>query len=268
MMRYRLLAWLLLLLSSPAWADCPRIVSQSPYITHTLEWLGLESCIVGVSRYDTLDRPRTGGVMDPDPAAIAALKPELLLTSDWTAAEVWRLATPPGAKALRLHGFQSMAQVEENLLRIGEAAGLPDAKQRAAAFARAWREGAAAAEGHGTRALLLSACNGSPYSFGRGSWLGDLFSAAGFQVVGGEKEIIHFSGDGELRELRAAVGKYRPAVIFVFERRETPSCNVALSQMGVRLVLLDGAQFLHPAPVLLQGLEQLAAKRRQWEVKR
>lgn len=266
-MAYRLLGALLLMLSLPAWAACPRIVSQSPYITHTLEWLGLESCIVGVSRYDMLPLPHTGGVMDPDVEAIAALKPELLLTSDWTPEEAWRQATPPGAKALRLHGFQNMAQVEENLRLIGEAAGLPDAAQRADSFAHAWREQAAAIGAHGIPALLLSACGGSPYSFGRGSWLGDLFTAAGFRVVGGDKQIIHFPADGDLSELRAAVKKYRPSVIFVFEHRETPSCNAALSQMGVKLVFLDGGLFLHPAPVLLKGLDELAAKRKQWEVK-
>lgn len=56
-------------------ADCPRIVSQSPYITRVLIWLGLERCIVGVSRYDALDRPKTGGVIDPDADAIALLEP-------------------------------------------------------------------------------------------------------------------------------------------------------------------------------------------------
>lgn len=266
-MKFRLLGVLLLLVSPLAWGGCPRIVSQSPYITHTLEWLGLQSCIVGVSRYDTLPLPHTGGVMDPDPAAIAALKPELLLTSDWTPEDVLRQATPPGAKALRLHGFQTMAQVEENLRLIGAAAGLPDAAQRAEVFAHDWRERAAAVGGHGIRALLLSACGGSPYSFGRGSWLGDLFSAAGFEVVGGDKQIIHFSADGDLGELRAAVKQYRPGVIFVFEHKARPACNAALGRMGVKLALLDGDLFLHPAPVLLQGLDALAARRKEWEAK-
>ena len=266
-MKFRLLGIVLMLASSLAWAGCPRIVSQSPYITHTLEWLGLQSCIVGVSRYDTLPLPHTGGVMDPDPEAIAALKPELLLTSDWTPEDVLRQATPPGAKALRLHGFQTMAQVEENLRLIGAAAGLPDAAQRAEAFAHDWRERAAAVDGHGIRALLLSACGGSPYSFGRGSWLGDLFSAAGFKVVGGDKQIIHFSADGDLGELRAAVKQYRPGVIFVFEHKARPACNAALGRMGVKLALLDGDLFLHPAPVLLQGLDALAARRKEWEAK-
>ncbi len=48
----RLLGGLLLaVVALPAAAACPRIVSQSPYITRALDWLGLERCIVGVSRY-------------------------------------------------------------------------------------------------------------------------------------------------------------------------------------------------------------------------
>src|SRR3989338_1198240 len=126
---YRLLTivlvWLLSSVTPAAAENCPRIISQSPYITHSLEWLGLKDCIVGVSRYDTLDRPRTGGVTDPDKAAIAALKPDLMLTSDWTSEKTWTDATPPCARAIRLYGFRSMREVEDNLHTIAEAAGRP-----------------------------------------------------------------------------------------------------------------------------------------------
>lgn len=68
-----------------ALADCPRIISQSPYITHQLDYLGLKNCIVGTSRYDNLkDIPNTGGIIDPDAQAIAQLKPDLWITSVWT----------------------------------------------------------------------------------------------------------------------------------------------------------------------------------------
>ncbi|MFO8023833.1 MAG: hypothetical protein R6U90_01690, partial [Thiohalophilus sp.] len=85
LLRYSLLASLLFL-SIPAntTTDCPRIISQSPYITHTLDWLGLKDCIVGASRYDQLEVPETGGVMDPDGEIIASLEPAILFTSDWT----------------------------------------------------------------------------------------------------------------------------------------------------------------------------------------
>ncbi|MBD3610048.1 MAG: ABC transporter substrate-binding protein, partial [Gammaproteobacteria bacterium] len=68
--------------------ECPRIISQSPYITHTLEWMGLKSCIIGTSRYDKLGLPTTGGVLDPDAEAIDSLMPDVIFTSDWTKPDV------------------------------------------------------------------------------------------------------------------------------------------------------------------------------------
>ncbi|MCL2162776.1 MAG: hypothetical protein FWH56_13115, partial [Betaproteobacteria bacterium] len=69
--------------SSPNGAQppCPRIVSQSPYLTLALKWLERGDCIVGVSRYDREypALPRTGGVLDPDQAAIAAVRPDLIV---------------------------------------------------------------------------------------------------------------------------------------------------------------------------------------------
>ena len=46
--------------------ECPRIISQSPYISEMLDYLGMGHCIVGVSRYSKRDLPRTGGILDPD----------------------------------------------------------------------------------------------------------------------------------------------------------------------------------------------------------
>ena len=112
LLRYNLLASLLLLsMPANASADCPRIISQSPYISHTLKWLGLEQCIVGASRYDQLEVPDTGGVMDPDNEIIASLEPDILFTSDWTDPQELAALTPEDARAYRLLGFHIMAQI-------------------------------------------------------------------------------------------------------------------------------------------------------------
>ncbi|GAB6043404.1 ABC transporter substrate-binding protein [Endothiovibrio diazotrophicus] len=242
-------------------ADCPAIVSQSPYLTHTLAWLGLSDCIVGTSRYDTLDRPRTGGVLDPDGEALALLEPALWFTSDWTPEERVQALTPPGTHAYRLDGFHSMAQVEENLRTIAAAAGLSDPAGRAAAFRGAWRAKAAAVAAGGKRALLLSACTGRPYSFGRDTWLYDLFTSAGFSVVE-TAERLHWSEPGE--GLERLIGELNPQVIFLFERPGAKQCALPPIQGATRIVPLDGERFLHPAPILLQGLDQLIAKRAEW----
>lgn len=262
------LAWLLSSVTPSVADDCPRIISQSPYITHSLEWLGLKDCIVGVGRYDTLDRPRTGGVTDPDKAAIASLKPDLMFTSDWTSEKVWTESAPPGARAIRLHGFRSMREVEDNLRTIADAANRPDAAARAKAFAGQWRKTAKAVNGNNRRVLLLSACRGSPYTFGTDTWLHDLFTEAGFVDVETHSRLRHLKVDNPVAAVDDLVGKLKPEIVFVFERTNADQCAAILPRAGVKIVALDGEKFLHPAPTLLDGLDEIIARRALWSAKK
>ena len=245
--------------------DCPRIVSQSPYITKTLQWLGLESCIVGVSRYDSLDRPHTGGVLDPDGEVIATLEPELLFTSDWTSAEKLATATPEGTRSFRLHGFGSMAEIEDNLRIIGNAAGIGDTPQRVEKFHAAWQQGAARIHGGGKRVLLLSSCSGMPYSFGKERWLADLFSHAGFVVVETEPKIRHIRPGETVATINALVNELHPELLFIFEQTRNKQCAFIAPKTPLTIINLDGEKFLHPAPVLLEGLAELQTRHSQWE---
>ena len=97
----------------PACPDGSRIVSQSPYLTLVVQWLGRGGCLVGVSRYDKLDLPHTGGVLDPDGAAIAKLHPTVLLAPDWVTVATLAKVTPAGAQAVRLGGFGSVADMDQ-----------------------------------------------------------------------------------------------------------------------------------------------------------
>lgn len=238
--------------------DCPRIISQSPYITHNLQWLGLEECIVGVSRFDQIDRPHTGGVLDPDAAAIAALKPELLLFSDWTSEDKVAALTPPGTRALRLKGFGAMTEVEENLRLIGRETGISDIDARVDAFARDWRAQAAQVNGNGRRVLLLSSCSGMPYSFGQQRWLSDLFHEAGFVNVETVEKIRHVHPGEAIADLNALINTLKPELLFIFERTQSPQCAFIRPSTALRIIQLDGEQFLQPAPVILDGLNALA----------
>lgn len=244
--------------------SCPRIVSQSPYLTKSLQWLGLEECIVGVSRYDTLERPETGGVMDPDAEAIALLAPDLIFTSNWTSPEVLAQATPPAARSYRLDGFASMAQVEENLRTMGAAAAIADIEQRVDNFHRQWQSAAHAIHGDGRRVLLISSCSGNPYSFGQQRWLADLFTAAGFVVVETEPKIRHLLPGAEVATLNALIDRLQPQLLFIFERTLQPQCSFIKPQIPIRIITLDGEKYLHPAPVVLDGLAELASKRKEW----
>jgi iron complex transport system substrate-binding protein len=251
-----LAAALLLALAALPAAACPRIVSQSPYVTYALEWMGLSDCIVGVSRYDSRDLPRTGGVMDPDADMLALLDPELVITSDWGKAETWQAAMPRGARLLRVDGFDSMAGVESMLREIGKAAGVADIDARVERYAADWRAAAVRVDGGGRRVLLVSACTGTPYSFGRRTTLFDLFTKAGFAIAETDEKIHPLPPD----ELGRWVDQLKPDIVFAFSSRWDATCNAALARPGIRVVPLDGELFYHPGPRLIEGLAQLKSQ--------
>jgi iron complex transport system substrate-binding protein len=245
--------------------DCPRIISQSPYITKSIQWLGLERCLVGVSRYDRLELPHTGGVMDPDGEAIDALMPELIFTSNWTRPEVLDAATPEGARAFRLDGFESMRQIEENLRLIGKEAGMDDTDERVEAFHQQWQAAAREVNGNGKKVLLLSACSGTPYSFGQKRWLSDLFTHAGFVNVETADKIRHIKPSEEVATINALINELQPQLLFIFERKQNKQCAFIRPKTPLTIINLDGEKFLHPAPVLLDGLAELAQHQHRWK---
>ena len=260
LLRHGLVLLALTTLAGAALADCPRIVSQSPYITRALQWFGLGKCIVGVSRYDTLDRPRTGGVMDPDVDAIFVLDPQLMITSDWTKPEVWQAATPPGAKAVRVGGFRSMADVEAMLRDIGHAAGVADTDARVKRFHRDWRAAAKRANGHGRRVLIIAACGGVPYSYGHDTVLYDLFTRAGYHVVETADTLRHLRPGEQYQTIPQLVGALHPQALIALVNQRSPSCNAELAQAGVPVVAIDDDKFVHPGPDLVEALDELWEK--------
>jgi iron complex transport system substrate-binding protein len=257
MLRFLLAFAACVALSTPAHAGCPRIVSQSPYITRALEWMGLGECIVGVSRYDERKLPQTGGVIDPEADAIAVLDPQLMIAADWTDAAQWQAMAPAGAVALRVDGFHGMADAERMLRQIGHAAGVADIDARVERYAAAWRTAAARVHGNGRRALVMTACSGAPYSFGRGTTLYELFAAAGFAVVADHDGIRNFPLDGAAAELPHWLDNLRPEIIFALKNSRDEACNAALARPATRIVPLDAEHFNHPGPDLLDGLKQL-----------
>jgi len=258
-----LLTGLCVLLPVSALADCPRIVSQSPYLTEALEWLGRGDCIVGVSRYDRRDLPRTGGVLDPDAAAIAALKPDLIVSSDWADDEKMRAVTPPGVKLVRLGGFGSIEDTEAMLLALAGASDVADGETRVIAFREEMQRRAAQVHGNGKRALVLSACGGgAPYSFGRNHFVGEVFGLAGFDVVDAAAGVRHLRPGEEITGIAAAVEHFKPEVVFALTDESAKQCNAEISALPVRVIALERDHFFHPGPGILQGLDELAEKMR------
>ncbi|MDH5409022.1 MAG: ABC transporter substrate-binding protein [Gammaproteobacteria bacterium] len=259
-MRHYILGVLLLLAQHVQAAECPRIISQSPYITHSLQWLGLEKCIVGVSRYDTLNRPHTGGILDPDTKAIDDLMADVIFTANWITDKDMAKATPKGMKYYRLDGFNSMAEIENNLHTIGKVVKIKNIKQKVASFKKEVSKQTKAINGKNKKALLLSSCSGNPYSFGKQTWLYDLFTQMNFKMVESHNKIRHLKPGNEIEEITTLLNTFEPDILFIFERKLNSRCNLILPKVPVKIVPLDGKVFLHPAPTLLKGLAELERK--------
>jgi iron complex transport system substrate-binding protein len=247
---------LLLLLFAGAARAGERIISQSPYITETLRYLGLDRQIAGVSRYDELDLPKTGGVLDPDPAAIAALHPGYLFLSDWIHPDLCKRVTPPGAKCVVLHGFRSMDEIAGNIRAICDVLGIEGGERKAGAFERQWRDAAAKVNGGGQRALILSSCEGSPFSFGVNTYLHELFTAAGFRVVEDYAGIRHVAPTELVGTVWELIGEKKPEIVFVLQK-DGYECPLRIPDGNYRIVRLSGAHFLSPSPGILDGLADL-----------
>lgn len=244
-------------------ADCPRIVSQSPYLTMALEWLGRAECIVGVSRHDSFRPalPRTGGILDPDAAAIAALKPDVVVTSDRADAATLAAAVPAGVRVVRLGGFGSMADTEAMLEDLALVSQSPEGG-KVTRYRRGWFVLAKNSGARGERVLLLTACGDTPYSYGRRHVLGDLFFSAGFNVLEDDVAVRPLRAGEAFADLPALVAHHRPDIVFTFDRSTDDTCRAVLDPAGQRIIHLDGKNFLNPGPRLLDGLKELAAAMR------
>ena len=263
--------FLLLLLSTTTYAvanekqaECPRIISQSPYISEMLSYLGMEHCIVGVSRYSKRDLPRTGGILDPDKEAIDALMPDLIITSNWSKEETLKAATPKGAKAIRLKSFNKMNQLEENMLTIIKETHWQQATPKVDVFKKAWRSKVKQVQGNNKKVLLLSSCSGKAYSFGPNSRLYDLFTQAGFNVVETKEKIRHVREGEEIKHITALLDRYQPELLFIFERKLKKQCQIMMPKVPVSILSFDGEKFLHPTTKILEGLDLLISKKHRW----
>ena len=244
--------------------SCPRIISQSPYISEMLDYLGMGHCIVGVSRYSKRDLPRTGGILDPDADAIDSLMPDLIITSDWSKEEIMKSVTPKGAKSIRLKSFNKMAQLEENMNTIIEATNWKGAIPKVNEFKKTWRKKVKQVKGNNKKVLLLSSCSGNAYSFGPNSRLHDLFTQAGFKVVETKGKIRHVRPGKEIEHITGLLDRYQPDLLFIFEQRLKKQCQLMMPKVPVSILSFDGKKFLHPTTTILDGLDLLISKKHRW----
>ena len=245
--------------------ECPRIISQSPYISEMLTYLGMEECIVGVSRYSKRDLPRTGGIKDPDIEAIDALIPDVFITSNRTKEKTLKEVIPKGTKIIKLQSLNKMTQLEENMKSVIKITNWKGASEKITSFSKAWRQKVTQVKGNNKKVLLLSSCSGNAYSFGPNSRLYDLFTLAGFKVVETKEKIRHVRAGKEIEHITGLLDKYQPDLLFIFEQRLKKQCQMMKPKVPVSILSFDGEKFLLPTTKILQGLDLLISKNHRWQ---
>jgi iron complex transport system substrate-binding protein len=158
-----------------------------------------------------------------------------------------------------------MEQVENSLYAIGNALKIESFQTKVQKFSKEWREAAHSINAKKKKVLLLSACSKEPYSYGRKTYLGDLFREAGFDIVDKSKEVKAFKIDKNKNELEEFIKETQPDFIFGFvPYTKSDTCSVLVASQKLPIIFLDGDLFLHPSSTLLQGLKELKSKENQY----
>ena len=111
-----------------------RIVSLAPSNTEILYALGAQDNLVAVTRFcdypaDAKDKPRVSGWTDVDVPKIAALKPDLVLTSSIVQAKIAHDLRAAGLQVIHLDP-KSLEDVLESFLKIGHAVNRGEAARK------------------------------------------------------------------------------------------------------------------------------------------
>jgi ABC-type Fe3+-hydroxamate transport system substrate-binding protein len=253
--------------------QAPRVVSLVSSATEVLFELGAGSLVVGVTPYCAryapgLSAPVVADYVDGDPAAILAVRPELVIATDGVQLPLARRLAAAGLPVYLLPVPSSRFGVAENALQVGALVGrLPQAR---ALVDRMEREAAA---------LLAAAPARRPrvYAelwFGRHarrpggrSFVHDIVTLAGGDHLFGDRPDAYAPLDLE------AVAAVRPEVVVVFSEPEHPVDGAALlagrgwtTAFAPRLVVSSterGRNLIHDGPSLLETARWLADQLRR-----
>jgi iron complex transport system substrate-binding protein len=165
-----------------------RIVSTAPSITEMLYALGLADRVAGVTTFcryppEAQKKPKIGSYTEPDLEAIAALRPDLVITQTNPIRLTARL------RAMKLNVVeidqQNLAMLYRSFRVVGEAAGAPAAAARLAEGVRAQLDEIRARTARRTPARMAFVVGRSPNRLdglvvvGRGAWLNEIIEMSG-----------------------------------------------------------------------------------------
>lgn len=237
-----------------------RVVSLVPSLTETLFALGVGDRCVGATRFcvhpEAARRvPRVGGTKNPDVEAVRALAPDLVLVS---VDENRR----PDAEALAAAGIpllpthpRSLPEIEAMIRAVGAAVGAADAAEALAAGMAARRTAIESSVAGRLRPRVLQLVWKRPWmTAGRRTFMGDLVTRAGGEVLGGDAETDWPSLDD------AAIDALAPDLVLLHDEpyRFREADVREWSARASRAALCDGQRTTWAGPRIVDGLELVA----------
>jgi cobalamin transport system substrate-binding protein len=244
-------------LGPPVPAEVRRVVTLAPSLSEIVLALGAEERLVGVTRFDddprTRKLPRVGGYNDPQPEAVLALQPDLILAEPAPAnrGPVETLARL--GIAVEAFPLSSISNIEDAVDGIAQLLGVPERGRALNGRLEAARQEARASSGgRRIRALLVFGLDPLVVAGPRG-FAGELLEDAGGVNAAGANELPFFRLSAEAA-VRAA-----PELIVLcgIEAPEGRAPIPGLEKTRVRS--LRSTALLHPGPGLREALADLAA---------
>jgi iron complex transport system substrate-binding protein len=243
-------------------AEVRRVVTLAPALSEIVLALGAQERLVGVTRFD--DDPRTkglariGGYNDPQPEAVLAVKPDLLLAepAPENRGPVETLARL--GIAVETFPLATVTQIEAAISAIAGFLGVPErgrALNRELEHARLQAR-TAGRERRSVRALLVFGLDPLVVA-GPNGFAGELLADAGGENAAGANPLPFFRLSAEAA-VRAA-----PEVIVLCGIDAPPGRAPIPGLEKTRVTTLRSTALLHPGPRLPEALSDLSAALRR-----
>ena len=242
-------------LGPPAPAAVLRLVTLAPSLSEVVLALGAGDRLVGVTRFDddprTAALPRVGGYNDPEPEAVLALKPDLVLAEPAPAnrgpvTTLSRLGVPIEAFPL-----STVEEIERAIEGTGQLLGLsPRARELTRGIEAARAAARAAARGKRRPRVLLVFGLDPLVVAGPKSFAGELLAdAGGDNAAASDKPFFRLPEEVAVRS--------RPDLL-VLCGVDAPRGRAAIVGLEARVASLPSTALLHPGPRIPQAIDDLA----------
>ena len=237
-------------------AEVRRVVTLAPSLSEVVLSLGAGDRLVGVTRFDddprTARLPRVGGYNDPEPEAVLALKPDLVLAEPAPANRGPVTTLARLGISIETFPLSTVEEIERAIEGVGKLLGLaPSAGGLVQHIETARAAARSRAQGQRRPRVLLVFGLDPLVVAGPKSFAGELLADAGGENATGPSDKPFF------RLPEEAALRTRPELLILCGV-DAPKGRAAVTGLDVRAVALPSSALLHPGPRIPQAIDDLA----------